>query len=253
MHILVILSLVLRVNDLDEELEEENADYANEPEEEDPEEEDPEEEDPKEEESNDNAASEEEPLEGFDDTELSKEDKTAVTPPPSRLRGARISIHPQTPMPPLYEAQVAELLAMDTPPPSPLTPIESLVAARPTRVLYSFVDNTEAEASITRRHGRTLHDTERRMMTTVELVNLRVSYKAQTCQRDGEEYEARNESLEAHNRSLVARIETIETRMTEIEDQFQDTRDYAVSHVMHTQALEARAQIDTMEDAGSSC
>nr|GFC02769.1 hypothetical protein [Tanacetum cinerariifolium] len=167
MHILVILSLVLRVNDLDEELEEENADYANEPEEEDPEEEDPEEEDPKEEESNDNAASEEEPLEGFDDTELSKEDKTAVTPPPSRLRGARISIHPQTPMPPLYEA--------------------------------------------------------------------------------------RNESLEAHNRSLVARIETIETRMTEIEDQFQDTRDYAVSHVMHTQALEARAQIDTMEDAGSSC
>nr|GEX86261.1 hypothetical protein [Tanacetum cinerariifolium] len=44
--------------------EEENADYANEPEEE-----DPEEEDPKEEESDDNAASEEEPLEGFNDTD----------------------------------------------------------------------------------------------------------------------------------------------------------------------------------------
>nr|GEW17989.1 putative reverse transcriptase domain-containing protein [Tanacetum cinerariifolium] len=63
--------------------------------------------------------------------------------------------------------------------------------------------------------------------------------------------EARNESLEAHNRSLVARIETIETRMTEMEDQFQDTRDRAVSHMMRTQALEARAQIDTMEDASN--
>nr|GEY15842.1 hypothetical protein [Tanacetum cinerariifolium] len=174
----------------------ENADYANEPEEEDPEEEDHEEEDPKEEESNDIAASEEEPLEGFDDTEPSKEDKTAVTPPPSRIHGARISIHLQTPMLPLYEDQVAKLLSMDTPPPSPLTPID---------------------------RGTLLEDAYIKMP------------------KDLLRYEARNESLEAHNRSLVARIETIETRMTKIEDQFQDTRDYAVSHVMHTQALEARA------------
>nr|GEW44212.1 hypothetical protein [Tanacetum cinerariifolium] len=62
--------------------------------------------------------------------------------------------------------------------------------------------------------------------------------------------EARNESLGAHNRSLVARIEIIETRMTEMKDQFQNTRDRAVSHMMRTQALEARAQIDTMEGDG---
>nr|GEZ58570.1 hypothetical protein [Tanacetum cinerariifolium] len=155
---------------------------------------------------------------------------------------------------------------------------ESLVdvAARPPRDLYGFVDTTKAEASITCRHARTLHDTERGMMTTVELVNLRVSYEAQTRQRDGEEFhsqlrdaqrdrasirakivalrdrgalledayielhedllrsEARNESLEAYNRSLVAYIKTIETRMTEMDDQFQDTRDRAVSHVMRT-------------------
>nr|GFD02930.1 hypothetical protein [Tanacetum cinerariifolium] len=48
------------------------------------------------------------------------------------------------------------------------------------------------------------------------------------------------------------RIETIETRMTKMEDQFQDTRDRAVSHVMRTHVLESIAQIDTMEDAGSS-
>nr|GEZ89064.1 hypothetical protein [Tanacetum cinerariifolium] len=109
-------------------------------------------------------------------------------------------------------------------------------------------------------------------MDTTELVNLRISYEVQTYQRDGEEFlsqlrdaqryragiraeivalrdrgtllkdayielhedllrfEARNESLKDHNRSLVARIETIKTRMTKMEDQFQDTRDRAVSH-----------------------
>nr|GEV27584.1 hypothetical protein [Tanacetum cinerariifolium] len=284
---------------------------------------------------------EEEPSKGSDDTEPSEEDGTTVTPLPSRLRRAMISIRPQTPMPPLFEARVAELLAIPTPPRSLLTPMSSLLpqipslpfpvpspppmtssplpppvpikihapkqdvtaalpmlpsttrrskvlevdmpprnrlcfatptigfeveessaaaAAKPPKDLYGFVDTTEVEASITRRHARTLHDTEPRMMTVVELVNLRVSYEAQTHQRDGEksylqlrdaQSEARNESLEAHNRSLVARIETIKTRMIEMEDQFQDTKDRAVSHMMRTQALEARARIDTMKDASS--
>nr|GFB06280.1 hypothetical protein [Tanacetum cinerariifolium] len=35
---------------------------------------------------------------GFDETEPFKEDKIAVTPPPPRHRGARISVRPQTPM-----------------------------------------------------------------------------------------------------------------------------------------------------------
>nr|GEV39278.1 hypothetical protein [Tanacetum cinerariifolium] len=74
--------------------EEENADYTDEPEKEDLEEEDPEEE-----ESDDNAASEKEPSEGSDDTEPPEEDETA--------------------------ARVAELHAMHTPPPSPLSSMSS--------------------------------------------------------------------------------------------------------------------------------
>nr|GEV23122.1 hypothetical protein [Tanacetum cinerariifolium] len=220
--------------------EEEKADYANEPEEE-----DLKEEDLKEEESDDNSASEKEPSKGSDDTESSEEDETTITPPPSRLRGdvtAALLMLPST-------TRRSEVPKADMPPRKRLciaTPItgfevgESLVAAaaRPPRDLYGFVDTTKAKASITRRHARTLHDTEHRMMTDVELVNLRVSYEAHTRQRDGL---TRNESLEAHNRSLVARIKAIETRMTEMEDLFQDTRDHAVSHMMHTQALEARA------------
>nr|GEU62804.1 putative reverse transcriptase domain-containing protein [Tanacetum cinerariifolium] len=212
--------------------EEENTDYANEPKEEDLEEKDSKEEDPKDEESDDNAASEKEPSKGSDDTKLSKEDETAITPPPSRLRRARISIRPQTPMPPLFKDRIpSPPLLVPSPPhiPSsslpPLVPVEtyapkqdvatalpmlpsttrrsevpmadmpprkrlcfatltigfevgeSLAAARPPKDLYGFVDTTEVEVSITHRHARTLHDTEYRMMTAVELVNLRVSYK----------------------------------------------------------------------------
>nr|GEW76045.1 reverse transcriptase domain-containing protein [Tanacetum cinerariifolium] len=170
----------------------------------------------------------EEPSEGFNDTEPSEEDETAVTPPPSRLRRARIYVRPQTPILPLSEARVVKLLAMPTPPPSPLTLMSSplpqipspplldvaatllmlpsttrrsevpevdmpprkrlcfatpatgfevgeslAAAARPPKDLYGFMDTTEAVMSITHRHARTLHDTERRMMTVVELVNLR--------------------------------------------------------------------------------
>nr|GEU47608.1 hypothetical protein [Tanacetum cinerariifolium] len=225
--------------------EEKNADYANEPEEEDPKEEDPKEEDPEEEESDDNTASEEEPSEGFDDTEPSKpseEDETAArvaelldmpTPPPSPLTPMSSPL-PQIPSPSLH---------VPSPPPIPSLPLPQLVhiethapeqdvaaallmfevgessvaaTAKPPIDLYGFVDTTEAKASITHRHARTLHDSERKMMTTVELINMRVSYEAQTLPE--RRSEARNESVEAHNRSLVARIETIETRRTEMED-----------------------------------
>nr|GFA82971.1 hypothetical protein [Tanacetum cinerariifolium] len=91
--------------------------------------------DHEEEESDDNATSEKEPLEDLDDTELSEEDETAVTPPPSRLCGGMIYIHPQTHMPPLSEARVTELLAMPTPPPSPLTPMSSLLPQIPSPTL----------------------------------------------------------------------------------------------------------------------
>nr|GEV41733.1 hypothetical protein [Tanacetum cinerariifolium] len=254
--------------------EEENIDYANEPEEEDLEEEDPEEEDPEEEESDDNVSSKEEPSEA------------ALLMLPSITHMSEV---PEADMPPQKRICFATLT-------TGFEVGESLaaVAARPPRDLYGFVDTTEVEVSITHRHARTLNDTERRMMTAIELVNLRVSYEAHTRQRDSGEFysqlrdaqrdrvniraeivalrdrgtlledayiklhedllrsKARNESLEAHSRSLVARIETIKTLMTKMEDHFQDTKDCAVSHVMSTQALEARAQIDTMEDAGNA-
>nr|GEX61687.1 reverse transcriptase domain-containing protein [Tanacetum cinerariifolium] len=175
-----------------------------------------------------------EPLEGSDDTEPPEEDETSVTPPPSRLRGARISICPQTPMLPLFEARVAELLDMPTPPPSPLTLIlcfatpttgfvvgeSSAAAARPPKDLYGFVDTTEAKVSITHRHARTIHDTERRMMIVFELVNLRVFYEAQTRQRNGKEFHSQLRDAQRDHAGIRAEIVALRDRGTLLEDAY---------------------------------
>nr|GEY54056.1 hypothetical protein [Tanacetum cinerariifolium] len=264
-----------------------------------------------EDESDDNASSEEEPSKGSNDTEPSEEDETAVTPPPSRLHGARISIRPQTPMPPLSEARVAELLAMPTPPPSPLTPMSSSLpqipspplpvpspppilssplpppvpvethapeqdveaallmllsttrrsevgessgatAARPPRDLYGFVDTTELEASITHRHARTLHDTKRRMMTVVELVNLRVSYEAQTRQRDAEGFHSQLRDAQRDRTGIRAEIVALRYRGTLFKDAYIELHEDLLRSQARNESLEAYnrtqvARIETIE------
>nr|GEZ06237.1 hypothetical protein [Tanacetum cinerariifolium] len=59
-------------------------------------------------------------------------------------------------------------------------------------------------------------------------------------------------SSEARNRALLARLATLETRMSRMEWQRQSAEDLAVAQMMRIHALEARAQTDTVEDAGSS-
>ncbi|GKB07229.1 putative reverse transcriptase domain-containing protein [Tanacetum coccineum] len=54
-------------------------------------------------------------------------------------------------------------------------------------------------------------------------------------------------------RALLARLEALETHMSRIEWQCQRAEDDAVRKIMCTQVLEARARIDTVEDADSSC
>nr|GEV55432.1 hypothetical protein [Tanacetum cinerariifolium] len=88
-----------------------------------------------------------EPSEGSDKTEPFVKDETAVTPPPPRHRGARISVRPQTPMglvrSPSHDA----------------------------RTIARAADRVEDVGYV-----RALQASERRMMTSIEEVNLRVSY-----------------------------------------------------------------------------
>ncbi|GKE81542.1 hypothetical protein Tco_1551542 [Tanacetum coccineum] len=126
------------------------------------------------------------------------------------------------------------------------------------------------------------------MMTSIEEVNLRVSYQAQVHRRESEDFytqlhdtqtdrrdikleidvvrgqrtayetelhEVRQAylSYEAWNRALLARLETLETHMSRMEWQRQSAEDLAVRQMMRIHVLEARAQIVTVEDIGCSC
>ncbi|GKF16701.1 hypothetical protein Tco_0061619 [Tanacetum coccineum] len=57
---------------------------------------------------------------------------------------------------------------------------------------------------------------------------------------------------EAHCRALEARVTVLETEVRRHEWQRQAADDLAVRHIMRTQALEAGAHVDTLEDTGSS-
>ncbi|GKA14085.1 hypothetical protein Tco_0693731 [Tanacetum coccineum] len=132
-----------------------------------------------------------------------------------------------------------------------------------------------------------LRDTERRMMTALELVNRRVTYQVDVCTRESSEFCTRHhdaqkdhaavraeievlrrerlayeqESIqtrqdlarsEAHCRALEARVTVLETDARRHEWQRQAADELAVQYIMRTQALEAGARVDTLEDTGSS-
>ncbi|GJU30210.1 hypothetical protein Tco_1173799 [Tanacetum coccineum] len=239
--------------------------------------EDPEEDPNEEQEPKDEDTKEEEPSEGSDETEPFEEDDTTVTSPPPRHRGARISVRPQTPMAASTQVLIDAFAAGSPPFPVPPTSLaydqaplveSSVAAARPPRGQYDFVDTIEVGQGLIRSPGhdawtiaraadraedvgyvRALQASEHRMMTSIEEVNLRrTTYETKL-------HEVRQAYLssEAQNRALLARLETLETHMSHMEWQRQATEDRAVRQMMRTHVLEARAQIDTLEDIGSSC
>ncbi|GJT91749.1 hypothetical protein Tco_1080594 [Tanacetum coccineum] len=111
--------------------------------------------------------------------------------------------------------------------------------------------------------GVRFRDTERRMMTALEMVNMRdraaVRAEIEVLRRERLAYE--QESMEtrqalarseAYCRALEARVTVLETEVRRHEWQRQAADDFAVQHIMRTQALEAGARVDTLEDTGSS-
>ncbi|GJR16452.1 hypothetical protein Tco_0799104 [Tanacetum coccineum] len=193
------------------------------------------------------------------------------------------------------------------PPPGYDVAESSAAAARAPRGQYDFVDTIEAGQGLSRSPGhdartiaraadraedvgyvRALHASEHRMMTSIEEVNLRVSYEAHVRMKESKDFYtqlhdaqtdrrdirleidvARGQratykielhevhqdylSFEARNRALMVRLETLETHMSRMEWQRQRAEDDSVRQMMRTHVLEARAQIDTVEDTGSSC
>ncbi|GJY40706.1 putative reverse transcriptase domain-containing protein [Tanacetum coccineum] len=93
---------------------------------------------------------------------------------------------------------------------------------------------------------RALQASKHRMMTFIEEVNLRVSYQAHVRRKESEDF---------YTQLLKLRLtaETLDSRLIyRMEWQRQRAEDDAVRQIMRTQVLEARARMDTVEDASSS-
>nr|GEV43388.1 hypothetical protein [Tanacetum cinerariifolium] len=133
---------------------------------------------------------------------------------------------------------------------------ESFVAAaRAPRSQYDFVDTVEAGHGLIRSPGhnartiaraadrvkdvgydRALQASERRMMTSIEEVNLRVTYQAQIRRQESKYFYTQLHDAQTDRRDIRLEIDVVR-----------------VNQMMRIHALEARAQTDTVEDADSSC
>ncbi|GJT80350.1 hypothetical protein Tco_1054692 [Tanacetum coccineum] len=157
-------------------------------------------------------------------------------------------------------------------------------AARLPRGQYDFVDTIGAGQGLIRSPGHdawtivraadrvkdvghviALQASEHRMMTSIKEVNLRVSYQAQVRRRESEDFYTQLHDAQTDRRDIRLEIDVVrgqrtayeielhETHMSRMEWQRQSAEDLAVRQMMRIHVLEARAQIDTVEDTGSSC
>nr|GEX70896.1 hypothetical protein [Tanacetum cinerariifolium] len=244
---------------------------------------------------------------GSNETEPFKEDKIVVTPPPPRHRRRAAMIHRKNDILEEYMPPRKRFALTGSPPGCDVAESSAAAAARAPRSQYDFVDTVEAGQGLIRSPGhdtrtiaraadraedasyvRALQASKRRMMTSIEEVNLRVSYQAQVRRQESENFytqllDAQTDrrdirleidvvrgqrttyetelqevhqaylSSEARNRELLARLETLETHMSRMEWQRQSAEDLAVTPMMRIHTLEARARTDTVKDADSSC
>ncbi|GKE60940.1 hypothetical protein Tco_1511307, partial [Tanacetum coccineum] len=142
-----------------------------------------------------------------------------------------------------------------TAPPPGYNVAESSAAARPPRGQYDFVDTVETGQGLIRSPGHGARTIARAADKAEDdgYVRRRESEDFYTQLHDAQT-DRGDIRLEIDvNRALLARLETLETYMSHMEWQRQAAEDRAVRQMMCTHVLEDRAQIDTVEDTGSSC
>nr|GEW24873.1 hypothetical protein [Tanacetum cinerariifolium] len=145
--------------------------------------------------------------------------------------------------------------------------------ARPPRGQYDFVDTVEAGQGLISSPGhdartiaratdkvedvgyvRTLQASEHKMMISIEEVNLRVSYQAQVHRRESKEFYTQLHDAQTDRRDIRLEIDVVRGQRTAYGTELDESaEDLAVRQMMRTDVIEARAQIDTVEDTSSSC
>ncbi|GJV69214.1 putative reverse transcriptase domain-containing protein [Tanacetum coccineum] len=276
---------------IEDDIDEGSIDYPYEPKDgEEDDDEDPEEDPNEEHEPEDEDTKDEEPSKGSDETKPFEEDKTAVIPPPPpRLRGARISVRPQTPMaastqtlinafaagsplfllPPTSPAydqaplghRAAMIRIRDDIPKEDIPPRSRFVLTAPPprcHVAKSSTASARAPRAANRAEDvgyvRALQAFEHRMMTSIEEVNLRVSYQAQVLRQESVYFYTHLRNAWTDHRDIRLEIDVVRGQRTASETKLHErhrAEDDAVRQMMRIHVLEARAQIDIVEDTDS--
>ncbi|GJY32631.1 hypothetical protein Tco_0417100 [Tanacetum coccineum] len=148
-------------------------------------------------------------------------------------------------------------------------------AARAPRGQYDFVDTVEAGQGLICSPGhdartiarvadrvedvgyvRALQTSEHMMMTSIEEVNLRVSYQIHVRRQKSEDFYTQLHDARTDRKDIRLEINVVRGHRTAYETELhkrQSAEDDAVRQMMRTYVLEARAQINTVEDTDSSC
>ncbi|GKF02442.1 hypothetical protein Tco_0029365, partial [Tanacetum coccineum] len=160
------------------------------------------------------------------------------------------------------------------PPPGCDVAESSAAAAKAPRGQYDFVDVVKAGQGLICSLGhdaqtiaraadrvedvgfvRALQTSKHRMMTSIEEVNLRVSYQAQVHKQESENFYTQLHDARTDCRDIRLEIDVVRGQRTAYETELHERQradDNAVRQMMCTYVLEARAQIDTVEDTSSS-
>ncbi|GKA38064.1 putative reverse transcriptase domain-containing protein [Tanacetum coccineum] len=206
------------------------------------------------------------PVPSAEETEPFETNKSAATPPPppAYRTTSRMSVRTQTPIPFPSEEKVARLLALPTPPPSPLTPLSSPLPQIPSpplpvpsppttsptyadapqpgsycghRIVYSFVDTKMSVSKLL----------DEGTYGAIEVVNLRVSYLADVHRRESEEFYTRHQDTQRDHAALCDDVDTLRMYLSSLctthEQERVEARQALDRFEAHNKALEAQIAV----------
>nr|GEV79842.1 putative reverse transcriptase domain-containing protein [Tanacetum cinerariifolium] len=250
---------IVDLDSMKEDTDEDSIDYTDEPEDGEKDDDEDPEEDPSEE------------HEPEDDDEDPEEDPIRIMSPRMRILRRR------SPLRALIDAFAAGSPPFPLPPTSPAynqAPLESsTTAARAPRGQYNFVNTVTAGQGLIRSPGhdawtiaraadraedvgyvKALQASEHMMMTSIEEVNLRVSYRVRVRRQESADFYTQLLDAQTDRRDIRLEIDVVRGQRTVYETELHESADdLVVTQMMRIHTLAARARTDTMEDAGSSC
>ncbi|GKF17510.1 hypothetical protein Tco_0062428 [Tanacetum coccineum] len=211
------------------------------------------------------------PIPSVGDIEEFETDESAPTPrsPQTRIpfsqtrlrhRAAMIRIRddiPEEDIPPRRR------FVLTAPPPRcDVAESSAAATARPPRGQYDFVDTVEAGQGLIRSPGhdartiaraadkvkdvgyvRALQASEHRMMTSIEEVNLRVSYQAQVRRQESEDFYTELHNARTDYKDIRLEIDVVRCQRTAYETELHEVRQAYLSFEARNRALLARLEI----------